>query len=153
MCEPVKKLKRCKYFRDITWTLVTYPGDNSTQQLVHCRCPKNSEAYLIKRHEFQTSGGTGYQYSFACSPQTVRDLNASLVLAQTWKRFGQFTWDFLNIRQYNLVPDNNFLWSKQNIIFTSAPLPALSVLIKVIAKLTKNFTCIEPSNCHKDFFI
>jgi len=70
MCEPVKKLKRCKYFRDITWTLVTYPGDNSTQQLVHCRCPKNSEAYLIKRHEFQTSGGTGYQYSFACSPQT-----------------------------------------------------------------------------------
>ena len=77
MCEPVKKLKRCKYFRDITWTLVTYPGDNSTQQLVHCRCPKNSEAYLIKRHEFQTSGGTGYQYSFACSPQTVRDLNAS----------------------------------------------------------------------------
>ena len=88
MCEPVKKLKRCKYFRDITWTLVTYPVDNSTQQLVHCRCPKNSEAYLIKRHEFQTSGGTGYQYSFACSPQTVRDLNASLMLAQTWKRFG-----------------------------------------------------------------
>lgn len=71
MCEPVKKLKRCRYFRDITWTLVAYPGDNSTQQLVHCRCPKNSEAYLIKRREFQTPEGVrGHQYSFACSPQT-----------------------------------------------------------------------------------
>ena len=72
MCEPAKKLKRCKYFRDITWTYVTYPDrQNSTQQLMHCRCPKNSVAYLIKRHAFQTPKGTGYQYSFACSPQTV----------------------------------------------------------------------------------
>ena len=72
MCEPVKKLKRCKYFRDVTWTYVTYPDrKNSTQQLMHCRCPKNSVAYLIKRHAFQTPKGTGYQYSFACSPQTV----------------------------------------------------------------------------------
>ena len=72
MCEPAKKLKRCKYFRDITWTYVTYPDwKNSTQQLMHCRCPKNSVAYLIKRHAFQTPKGTGYQYSFACSPQTV----------------------------------------------------------------------------------
>ena len=72
MCEPVKKLKRCKYFRDVTWTYVTYPDrQNSTQQLMHCRCPKNSVAYLIKRHAFQTPKGTGYQYSFACSPQTV----------------------------------------------------------------------------------
>merc|ERR1711936_587172 len=37
MCEPVKKLKRCKYFRDVTWTYVTYPDrQNSTQQLMHC---------------------------------------------------------------------------------------------------------------------
>ena len=72
MCEPAKKLKRCKYFRDVTWTYVTYPDQkNSTQQLMHCRCPKNSVAYLIKRHAFQTPKGTGYQYSFACSPQTV----------------------------------------------------------------------------------
>ena len=68
----MRKLKRCKYFRDVTWTYITYP-DNSTQQVMHCRCPKNSVAYLIKRHAYQTpEGGTGFQYSFACSPQTVR---------------------------------------------------------------------------------
>lgn len=67
----MRKLKRCKYFRDVTWTYITYP-DNSTQQVMHCRCPKNSVSYLIKRHAYQTpEGGTGFQYSFACSPQTV----------------------------------------------------------------------------------
>jgi len=72
MCEPVKKLKRCKYFRDVTWSLVTYPGNANatTQQIVHCKCPRNSVSYLIKRHEFQTPSGIGHQYSFACSPQT-----------------------------------------------------------------------------------
>ena len=70
ICEPVKSLKKCKYFRDVTWTYITYP-DNSTQQVMHCRCPKNSVAYLIRRHAYQTVTGTGYQYSFACSPQTV----------------------------------------------------------------------------------
>lgn len=69
ICEPVRTLKRCKYFRDVTWTYISYP-DNSTQQVMHCRCPKNSVAYLIKRHAYQTVSGTGYQYSFACSPQT-----------------------------------------------------------------------------------
>jgi len=69
ICEPVKSLKKCKYFRDVTWTYITYP-DNSTQQVMHCRCPKNSVAYLIRRHAYQTVTGTGYQYSFACSPQT-----------------------------------------------------------------------------------
>jgi len=69
VCEPVKKLKRCKYFRDITWTNIMYP-DNTTQQVMHCRCPKNSVAYLVKRHAYQTDNGVGYQFSFACSPQT-----------------------------------------------------------------------------------
>jgi len=69
VCEPVKTLKKCKYFRDVTWTYISYP-DNTTQQIMHCRCPKNSVAYLIKRHAYQTVTGTGYQYSFACSPQT-----------------------------------------------------------------------------------
>jgi len=69
ICEPVKKLKRCKYFRDVTWTNIVYP-DNSTQQVMHCRCPKNSVAYLVKRHAYQTEAGLGYQFSFACSPQT-----------------------------------------------------------------------------------
>ena len=49
-----------------------YP-DNSTQQVVHCRCPRNSVAYLVKRHGYQTEAGMGYQFSFACSPQTVNN--------------------------------------------------------------------------------
>jgi len=69
ICEPVKKLKRCKYFRDITWTNIMYP-DNSTAQVMHCRCPRNSVAYLVKRQAYQTDSGLGYQFSFACSPQT-----------------------------------------------------------------------------------
>jgi len=69
VCEPAKKLKKCKYFRDITWTNIIYP-DNSTQQVMHCRCPRNSVAYLVKRHAYQTDTGLGYQFSFACSPQT-----------------------------------------------------------------------------------
>jgi giant-lens protein precursor (argos protein) len=67
----VKKLKKCKFFRDVTWTNIMYP-DNSTQQVMHCRCPKNSVAYLVKRQAYQTETGLGYQFSFACSPQTVR---------------------------------------------------------------------------------
>ena len=70
VCEPVKKLKKCRYFRDTTWTNILYP-DNSTQQVLHCRCPRNSVAYLVKRHAYQTDQGLGYQFSFACSPQTV----------------------------------------------------------------------------------
>jgi giant-lens protein precursor (argos protein) len=69
VCEPVKTLRKCKYFRDVTWTYIMYP-DNTTQQVMHCRCPHNSVAYLIKRHAYQSVSGTGYQYSFACSPQT-----------------------------------------------------------------------------------
>lgn len=68
-CEPVKKLPKCRYFRDITWTFINYP-DNSTQQIIHCACPKNSVAYIIKRQAYQSQQGVGYQYSFACSPQS-----------------------------------------------------------------------------------
>lgn len=68
-CEPVRHFKRCKFFKDVTSTVITYP-DNSTQQIMHCKCPKNSVSYLIKRHAYQTEQGTGFQYSFACSPQT-----------------------------------------------------------------------------------
>ncbi|XP_027233686.1 protein giant-lens [Penaeus vannamei] len=69
LCEPIKKLPKCRYFRDVTWTFITYP-DNVTQQIMHCACPKNSVAYIIKRHAFQTEQGLGFQYSFACSPQS-----------------------------------------------------------------------------------
>lgn len=43
---------------------------NVTEQTVHCRCPKNSVSYLIKREPLKT-GTTGYTYLFACSPQSV----------------------------------------------------------------------------------
>lgn len=69
-CEPVKKLPKCRFFRDVTWTFINYP-DNSTQQVMHCQCPKNSVAYIIKRQAYQSEQGVGYQYSFACSPQSV----------------------------------------------------------------------------------
>ncbi|XP_014293773.1 protein giant-lens [Halyomorpha halys] len=71
LCEPVKKLPRCRYFRDITWTL-TVTGENLTSQVVHCHCPKGSVAYLIRRQPFQARHGStiGYRYSFACSPQS-----------------------------------------------------------------------------------
>jgi protein giant-lens (argos) len=73
-CEPVKKLPKCRFFRDITWTFINYP-DNSTQQIMHCLCPKNSVAYIIKRQAYQSDQGVGYQYSFACSPQSVSHLH------------------------------------------------------------------------------
>lgn len=71
LCEPVKKLPKCRYFRDITWTL-TVTGENLTSQVVHCHCPKGSVAYLIRRQPFQSRRGNtlGYHYSFACSPQS-----------------------------------------------------------------------------------
>lgn len=65
----------CRYFRDATWTLIANP-DNTTEQIVHCHCPKNSMTYLIKRQAYQvTAGQTAYQYQFACSPQSVSKNN------------------------------------------------------------------------------
>ncbi|XP_014251314.1 protein giant-lens [Cimex lectularius] len=70
LCEPVKNLPTCGYFRDVTWTLTSGP-DNITSQVVHCHCPKGAIAYLIKRQPYQTRHGQiGYHYSFACSPQS-----------------------------------------------------------------------------------
>ncbi len=67
-----------------------YP-DNSTQQVMHCRCPKNSVPYLIKRHAYHTASGIGFQYSYACSPQTV-----------------SFLWDFPGV--YCRGTEVNFNW-------------------------------------------
>ncbi|XP_071055168.1 protein giant-lens [Onthophagus taurus] len=70
MCEPVRKLPKCRYFHDVTWTLILTPK-NATEQIVYCHCPKNSVTYLIKRHAFYSIDGTIiYEYSFACSPQS-----------------------------------------------------------------------------------
>ncbi|KAL0270764.1 UNVERIFIED_CONTAM: hypothetical protein PYX00_008063 [Menopon gallinae] len=69
LCEPVKKLPKCRFFRDMTWSLISN-ADNVTEQIVHCHCPRGSVAYLIKRQAFQVNSGIGYKYSFACSPQS-----------------------------------------------------------------------------------
>ncbi|CAI6343325.1 unnamed protein product [Macrosiphum euphorbiae] len=69
LCEPIKMLPKCRYFRDMAWTLRS--EGNGTLQTVHCHCPKGSVAYLLKRQAYQTeSKQIGYQYSFACSPQS-----------------------------------------------------------------------------------
>ncbi|XP_026465738.1 protein giant-lens-like [Ctenocephalides felis] len=71
LCEPIKRLPKCRYFRDTTWTLTTLPEANATEQVVHCHCPRNAVTYLIKRQAYKTANGqTSYQYSFACSPQS-----------------------------------------------------------------------------------
>ncbi|XP_030380348.1 protein giant-lens [Scaptodrosophila lebanonensis] len=69
LCQPVHKLPVCKHFRDFTWTLTMSMELNVTEQVVHCRCPKNSVTYLTKR-ESAEDGSQGYRYLFACSPLT-----------------------------------------------------------------------------------
>ena len=82
LCEPVKKLPKCRYFRDITWTL-TSGADNVTEQTVHCHCPRGAVAYLIKRQAVQAPHGLlGYRYSFACSPQSVSTVTCPLYSSQ-----------------------------------------------------------------------
>lgn len=83
LCEPVRELKKCRYFRDVTWTIIT-KGDNVTSQIVHCQCPKDSVAYMIKRGVYRSpsplssesdgknsTSAIGFKYSFACSPISV----------------------------------------------------------------------------------
>ena len=87
LCEPVKKLPKCRYFRDITWTL-TSGADNVTEQTVHCHCPRGAVAYLIKRQAVQAPHGLlGYRYSFACSPQSVSTLRCPLQSSQQHLEF------------------------------------------------------------------
>ncbi|XP_076340555.1 protein giant-lens-like [Tachypleus tridentatus] len=69
ICEPVRKLPVCRYIRDVTWTYVENP-DNTTQQTMHCVCPKNGSPYIIKHQSYSVPTGIAHQYSFACSPQT-----------------------------------------------------------------------------------
>lgn len=72
MCEPVKRLPKCRYFKDAAWTIYSFPDSNATQQIVSCHCPKNSVTYLLKKLPYTTpSGEQGNQYQFACSPQSV----------------------------------------------------------------------------------
>ncbi|XP_014472816.1 PREDICTED: protein giant-lens [Dinoponera quadriceps] len=72
LCEPVKRLPICRYFKDITWTLAPGGGPgNATVQRVHCRCRPGSVPYLVRRQPHKSSDGNqGFIYSFACSPQS-----------------------------------------------------------------------------------
>ncbi|XP_031780407.1 protein giant-lens isoform X2 [Nasonia vitripennis] len=72
LCEPVKRLPVCRYFKDVTWTIAPGAGPrNSTVQKMHCRCRPGSVAYLVKRHHHMLpSGNPAFIYSFACSPQS-----------------------------------------------------------------------------------
>ncbi|KAH0539547.1 hypothetical protein KQX54_005455 [Cotesia glomerata] len=72
LCEPVKRLPICRYFKDVTWTLAPGSGPrNTTIQKINCRCRPGSVPYLVKRQPHRTSDGSpNFIYSFACSPQS-----------------------------------------------------------------------------------
>lgn len=88
---------RNRYFRDYTWTLKSSPEMNVTEQIVKCRCPKNSVSYLIRREPLQT-GSLGYTYLFACSPQSVStsitnkllQIQRLILLASDWMHWSIF---------------------------------------------------------------
>lgn len=85
LCEPIKMLPKCRYFRDMAWTLRS--EGNGTLQTVHCHCPKGSVAYLLKRQAYQTeTKEIGYQYSFACSPQSVSSILSVVLWYYTYKK-------------------------------------------------------------------
>ncbi|XP_063240121.1 protein giant-lens [Bacillus rossius redtenbacheri] len=75
LCSPVRELPRCRFFTDVTWTVVA-EADNTTQQLVHCRCPRGAVAYLVGQRSLPPATAPApaasprLQYSFACSPQS-----------------------------------------------------------------------------------
>ncbi|CAH0562692.1 unnamed protein product [Brassicogethes aeneus] len=89
MCEPVKKIPRCRYFRDTTWSITLYPN-NVTDQEVHCHCPRNSLTYLIKRNVIHMPDDQlAFQYLFSCSPQTVSVLfKVRFVVLSTFRLLG-----------------------------------------------------------------
>lgn len=78
VCEPVHKLPICRYFKDYTWTVKSSSHENVTEQIIHCKCPRNSVTYLIKREPLPNDQD-GYTYLFACSPQSV-SINPSLCI-------------------------------------------------------------------------
>lgn len=69
LCETTNRLPTCRYFRDVAWTYTTYP-DNTTKHTVHCKCPKNSEAYILKHEIYNVPEGFAIVYFLACSPQS-----------------------------------------------------------------------------------
>lgn len=73
LCEPIHRLPECRNNFAYTWSVRTN-SLNVTQQIVHCRCKKNSVTYLTKREALPN--GQGYEFLFACAPQNVSKLNS-----------------------------------------------------------------------------
>uniref|UniRef100_A0A8D8QZ25 Protein giant-lens n=2 Tax=Cacopsylla melanoneura TaxID=428564 RepID=A0A8D8QZ25_9HEMI len=72
ICEPVRKLPKCRLFRDVTWTLISSEDSSSTEQILHCRCPRGAIAYLVSRQVFRrTEDSLALAFSFACSPAST----------------------------------------------------------------------------------
>lgn len=81
-CEPVRRLPKCRYFKEAAWTIYSFPDSNATQQVVSCHCPKMSVTYLLKKLPYTTPNGQqGHQYQFACSPQSVSVATVLLVFS------------------------------------------------------------------------
>lgn len=77
----MKRLPKCRYFKDAAWIIYSFPDSNATQQIVNCHCPKQSVTYLLKKLPYTTpSGQQGNQYQFACSPQSVSCLQLHYIL-------------------------------------------------------------------------
>lgn len=70
LCEAVKKIPFCRYFKDVTWSLQPFGGPmNSTVQRVHCRCRPGGVPYLLRREFHLTPEGVYVPiYYFGCSP-------------------------------------------------------------------------------------
>lgn len=117
-CEPVKRLPKCRYFKEAAWTIFSFPDSNATQQIVNCHCPKNSVTYLLKKLPYTTpTGEQGNQYQFACSPQSVSVglIRASaawerfVVLIQLSKHWRVFIFDFLSYNIFTFVFEHKLI--------------------------------------------
>jgi hypothetical protein len=139
LCEPVKKLPKCRYFRDITWTLVS-GADNITEQIVHCHCPRGAVAYLIKRQVAQAPHGLlAYRYSFACSPQSVSSLPSHLFLASCLRVRGMWGKKWVTVR-------SNLLHCNLPVRYSVVSIMHFYMSI-CLTQLTQTPSCVAISEC------
>lgn len=69
VCDPVDQLPECEYLEH-TWSMrMTTAQTNVTEQIVYCRCKKNSVTYLKDRKPLEN----GFEFFFACAPPNVSD--------------------------------------------------------------------------------
>ncbi|XP_055346426.1 protein giant-lens-like [Paramacrobiotus metropolitanus] len=69
MCRPlVRTLPQCRYFRDTTFVITSYPSRKHIQQTMRCICPNGSSTYLAKWMQKHNSPHSKIIYHYACSP-------------------------------------------------------------------------------------